>query len=270
MKLKIFCLLLLTAFAQLSFAQNQAFNLGQVVKINSSILSETRILNIYLPEGYSPDSGKKYPVIYLLDGSANEDFIHITGLVQYLTMIEFMPKSIVVGIANIDRKRDFTFPTQIADDKKDYPTTGKSKHFIQFMENELQPFIQQNYKTTSTKTIIGQSLGGLLAAEILLKKPQLFNQYIIISPSFWWNNESLINDFQHTFKQPKVATKVFIAVGAEGKIMETDAKKFAETLESKKSQNLKIDFVPMPAENHLTILHNAVYNALKALNYQKP
>jgi hypothetical protein len=72
-------------------------------------LEEDRILNIYLPEGYGEDS-TRYPVIYLLDGSYNEDFLHICGLVQFLTMIEVMPKTIVVGIANVDRKRDFTFP----------------------------------------------------------------------------------------------------------------------------------------------------------------
>ena len=60
-------------------------------------------------------------------------------------------------------------------------------------EKSLQPFIENKYKTTASKTIIGQSLGGLLAAEILLKKPNLFNKYIIISPSLWWNNGSLLN-----------------------------------------------------------------------------
>ncbi|MGO8056281.1 alpha/beta hydrolase-fold protein, partial [Rhizobium leguminosarum] len=62
--------------------------MGQIDKIQSIELSETRILNIYLPDGYSPDSSTTYPVIYLLDGSANEDFIHIVGIVQFLNMIE--------------------------------------------------------------------------------------------------------------------------------------------------------------------------------------
>lgn len=250
-----------------SFAQ-QPFVLGQVEKISSEILKETRTLNIYLPEGYSADSAKTYPVIYLLDGSANEDFIHIVGLVQYLTMIETMPKSIVVGIANVDRKRDFTFPTTVKEDLKDFPTTGKSEKFISFIEKELQPFIQKKYKTNESKTIIGQSLGGLLATEILLKKPQLFTNYMIISPSLWWDNESLLTEApKYLEKQTKPGLKVYLSVGAEGKVMEGDAKKLAEILKQK--TNIKLDFLPLPDENHLTILHNGIYKGLGILYPKK-
>ncbi len=156
------------------------FVLGIIDTIKSAELGKNRILNIYLPEGYSPDSAIAYPVIYLLDGSANEDFIHIVGIVQFLTMIKTMPASIVVGIANIDRRKDFTFPTGIAEDKKNYPSTGSSAKFIAFIEKELQPFVERKYKTNNSKTIIGQSLGGLLATEILLKKQRLFNNYILL------------------------------------------------------------------------------------------
>ena len=90
------------------------FALGVVDKIPSVELGEIRVLNVYLPNGYSPDSSKTYPVIYLLDGSDNEDFIHVVGIVQFLNMIQVMPESIVVGIANVDRRRDFTFPRSLS------------------------------------------------------------------------------------------------------------------------------------------------------------
>lgn len=251
----------------LAFSQEQPFVLGKIEKINSKQLAETRTLNIYLPEGYSPDSAKTYPVIYLLDGSANEDFIHVTGLVQFLTMIEAMPKSIVVGIANVDRKRDFTYPTSIAADLKDFPTTGKSASFITFIEKELQPFMQQKYKTSESKTLIGQSLGGLLATEILLKKPALFTNYLIISPSLWWNNESLLKDMpKYAPNLAKAKANIFIATGNEGKVMEGDAKNLAAAL--KLYPKLKVSDVLLPNENHLTILHNALYKGLSWL-YQK-
>ncbi|MFC3560703.1 alpha/beta hydrolase [Pedobacter jamesrossensis] len=256
----LFLLITLIVFKSASFAQKQTepFVLARIEKIDSKELRETRILNIYLPEGYSPDSAKTYPVIYLLDGSANEDFIHVTGLVQFLTMTEIMPKSIIVGIANIDRKRDFTFPTTIKEDLKDFPTTGKSANFISFIERELQPYIEKNYKTNDSKTIIGQSLGGLLATEILIKKPQLFSKYMIISPSLWWNNESLLNAISEYSKSLSTAkADVFISVETEGKQMEKDAKKLAEVL--KQHKNLNVNFLQLPDENHATILHNGLY-----------
>jgi predicted alpha/beta superfamily hydrolase len=257
--------------ANTTFGQDQKpFVLGIVDKIQSAELGETRTLNIYLPEGYSPDSSTTYPVIYLLDGSANEDFIHIVGIVQFLTMIQAMPKSIVVGIANVDRKRDFTFPTTIAQDKKDYPTTGSSAKFITFIEKELQPFIQTKYKTNKIKTIIGQSLGGLLSTEILFKKPDLFDNYFIVSPSLWWDNESLLKLAPALLeKQNDRHINIFISVGNEGKQMEGDAKQLVQILQSSGKKNLQIDFVPLPDENHLTILHKSIYKLFEMLYSKK-
>lgn len=141
---------------------SKPFVLGVIDEIQSKELKEKRILNIYLPEGYNKKDSIKYPVIYLLDGSADEDFIHITGLVQFNSFewINQVPKSIVVGIATVDRRRDFTYPTTITGDKIKYPSTGHSDNFIAFIEKELQPFIETKYKTTDSKMIIGQSLGG--------------------------------------------------------------------------------------------------------------
>ena len=244
----------------IDLAAQKPFDLGEVQEISSLELAEKRILNIYLPEGYAKNDTGKYPVIYLLDGTANEDFVHISGIVQFFNMMGMMPPSIVVGIANVDRKRDFTFPTSIEKDKKDFPTTGGSAKFIAFIEKELQPFIEKNYKVNGVKTLIGQSLGGLLACEILSKKASLFNRYIIVSPSLWWDNESLLKNFQPQFSPN---SEVYIAVGKEGKIMEGDARKLAKIL--KKGKNIKLHFAHFPKEDHASILHNAVYKAFDLL-----
>jgi predicted alpha/beta superfamily hydrolase len=174
-KAKTFLTFISIILCNLIFAQNEnkqnkvtQLSIGEKIEFQSKILKENRILNIYLPNGYSKDSLKEYPVIYLLDGSIDEDFIHISGLVQFgsFSWINMIPESIVVGISNVDRKRDFTFPTNNKKDKEDFPTTGESESFINFIENELQPYIDKKYETDSIKTLIGQSLGGLLATEI--------------------------------------------------------------------------------------------------------
>lgn len=271
-------ILTLTFFTTLTFAQknnpsqadhSKPFVLGVIDEIQSSVLSEKRILNIYLPEGYSKTDTTKYPVVYLLDGSADEDFIHITGLFQFnnFPWIDRVPKSIIVGIANVDRKRDFTYPTTIETDKKRYLTAGHSDKFITFLEKELQPFIEKKYKTNANKMLIGQSLAGLLATEILLKKPALFNKYIIISPSLWWDNGSLLSLSSANINQE---TGIYIGVGKEGltpgdipRVMEVDANLLAEKL--RKAKNTSVHFDYLPAEDHATITHQAVFNALRLL-----
>ena len=271
------CLLYFTqiAFAQDKITASKSFVLGVIDEIQSVELSEKRVLNIYLPEGYNEQDTIKYPVIYLLDGSADEDFIHIVGLVQFnnFSWINRIPKTIVVGIANVDRKRDFTYASTIEEEQKRYKTAGHSDKFISFIEKELQTYINKKYKTNASKTIIGQSLGGLLATEILFKKPTLFDKYIIISPSLWWDNGSLLNYqsdiFQANFSQK---TDIYIGVGKEGlapstipHVMEVDAHLLTEKIQGTQSKNVHVYLDYLPQEDHATITHQAVFNAFRIL-----
>jgi len=268
---KIFLTFIGFTLCSLIFAQDDIklpktipLSIGEKIEFQSKTLNESRILNIYLPNGYSKDSLKTYQVIYLLDGSIDEDFIHISGLVQFgsFSWINMIPESIVVGISNVDRKRDFTFPTNNKKDKEDFPTTGKSEAFIKFIKNEVQPLVGKRYKTNSIKTVIGQSLGGLLATEILFKNPNLFDNYIIASPSLWWDDESLLKykPNVYTFKK-----SIFIAVGKEGKVMERNAKELYDKLEVQKKENTNLYFEFFKEQNHGDVLHLAVYRAFEKI-----
>ena len=278
MKYIIFCLALCLA-STISIAQNiqtsKPFILGSIEVLHSNLIGEDRTLNIYLPEGYDQNNSAGYPVVYLLDGGADEDFIHVVGLFQFnnFSWINRVPKSIVVGITNTDRKRDLSYPTNNKDEKKRYPMAGGSAKFISFIEKELQPYIEKKYKTNKDKTIIGESLGGLLATEILFKKPTLFNRYIIISPSLWWDNGSLL-DMNPELVSEGFAQKtdIYIGVGKEGltpsdppRVMEVDANLLADKIQSARNKNLTVYFDYLPQEDHATIGHIAVFNALRLL-----
>ncbi|UOE37743.1 alpha/beta hydrolase [Chryseobacterium oryzae] len=271
-KLLIYCSIFF-AFQSLVFAQSgnvKPLTIGEIRTINSKILNEDRVLNIYLPQNF--DKTKSYPIIYLLDGSMNEDFIHVTGLVQFFNQMYSMPETIVVGIANIDRKKDFTFHTDLKDLQKDYPTTGHSDKFISFLEKELKPYIESQFKTTD-KYLFGQSLGGLLATEILLKKPELFNNYFIISPSLWWDNESLLKQApQLLTKIPDTKKFIYISVGkGEHPVMIKDAENFFDVLKKANKKNWTLEYKMMETDNHATILHRSLYEGLmKLFPYKEP
>lgn len=238
------------------------FSIGKTLQIESSVLGESRILNIYLPMGYEADSLKEYPVIYLLDGSADEDFIHIAGLVQFASFawVNLIPESIVVGIGNVDRKRDFTFPSSNKLDLEEFPSSGQSENFIEFIAMELQPFIDSHFRTKNTSTLIGQSLGGLLATEILIERADLFDRYIIVSPSLWWSNEQLLKEDSISCPEDK---SIYIAVGKEGEVMERLAKELYEKLVTNKTENSELYFEFMKEKTHGDALHNAVYKAFE-------
>lgn len=260
----------LTLYAQQENTNTVPLVIGETWTISSKILNQSRVLNIYLPAGY--DSAKAYPVIYLLDGGIDEDFIHICGIVQFFNLQFKMPDFIIVGIVNTDRKRDFTFHTDLKDLQKEYPTTGHSDLFIQFLEQELQPYVNKNFRTNGVKYIIGQSLGGLLATEILLKKPQMFTHYLIVSPSLWWDNESLLKDAKSLIEKSQSANPyVYISVGKqEEKIMQNDAKELWGILNNSRGGTSLTDFKLMTEDNHATILHRSIYEAfLKLFPYKE-
>ena len=261
--LSLLCMLVYV-LANTQISEKSNFNIGETFTITSKILEEDRSLNIYLPLSYQDSLHKEYPVIYLLDGSADEDFIHIAGLVQFgsFSWIRMIPETIVVGIANVDRKRDFTSPSSNDLDNKELPSSGGSEKFINFIADELQDVISNHYRVNDSKTLIGQSLGGLLATEILFTKPHLFDQYIIVSPSLWWNDEKLL-DF--TLENSLHDKSVYIAVGKEGPTMERVAKSLHEKLAVLDQDQLRLFFSYFEKLDHGDTLHLAVYDAFKKI-----
>lgn len=260
------------------FAQSESKPrvIGKTHLLKSKILNGDRIINVYLPQNYHPNDTTNYPVIYVLDGGMDEDFLHISGIVQFSTQpwIARFPRSIVVGIEGNHRRRDFTFGVENTDfieeegfEKVSFRHYGGSASYQKFLEEELQPFIEKQYGKSGKKTVIGESLAGLLATEILLKRPHLFDNYIIISPSLWWGERLLLKNARNLLqKNLKHPVKVYIGVPNK----EEDLKMFdeAEALYQilKASKTSKIVFDYIPDESHATVIHQAVYNAFKKLN----
>ncbi len=265
-------LLLALAFCSLSAISAAAqekesvrpLSIGQTISFKSELLGEERTLNVYLPLNYAKERETKFPVIYVLDGSLDEDFIHIAGLTQFgsFPWIKILPESIVVGIANVDRKRDFTSPSTNNAQGTAYPTSGGSAKFIKFLEQEVLPMIEKRYRTNDVDTIIGQSLGGLLATEILLKRPRLFDNFIIVSPGLWWNEQQLLKSDLPNYDDSK---SVFIGVGNEGKEMKSFAEQLSRKLKAAKDGQIRHFYQYFPRQDHGDTLHLAVYKAFESI-----
>ncbi|WP_105169887.1 alpha/beta hydrolase [Pseudoalteromonas sp. T1lg23B] len=245
---------------------SKPFEFAKTLTFKSQSLQQSRSVHVYLPPSYTQNKQQTYPVIYLLDGSKDEDFIHIAGLVQFANFpwLNILPETIVVGIENIDRKHDFTTPSDNPLDQKELPTHGGAKRFIDFINQELQPMIKRHYRVNETTTLIGQSLGGLLATEILYNHSALFDHFVIISPSLWWNDEALLNQEFNPSQLPK---SVYIGVGKEGEQMERIAKQLHEKVTPKLLGKTQLEFGYFPQLNHGDTLHLAVYDAFKKINY---
>ena len=161
-------------------------------EIHSKILNEDREVIIHLPINY--DQKKKYPVMYVLDGSSQDK--HIAKKFEILSSAGYVPETIVVGIPNVNgkgRQRDYTPPYMKMDiDEKDSPL-GEGDQFLYFMEKALFPFIEKNYSVSNNRSLAGNSRGGLLVMYFLLYKPDLFKGRFCFSPAFWRDDNLIIN-----------------------------------------------------------------------------
>lgn len=250
--------------AQSDSLRSEPFVLGETLAFWSDKLQEERKLNLYLPPSYTEDTARSYPVIWLLDGSADEDFIHMAGLVQFGTFswVNLLPECILVGVANVDRVRDFTHPSEIPLDQEEFPSSGGSAAFLEFLYEELKPLLASRYRTNGQHCLIGQSMGGLLAAQVLVHHPEWYSHYLILSPSLWWDEGSLLRARQQPIPPE---TRIFIGVGKEGEEMEGPARALYESVRSSHPDLPGLFFQFFPEHDHGDLLHQAAYCGFQLL-----
>lgn len=211
MKKTFLLTLLLGAFF---FANAQTGNkvvIGTIDSINSKMLNEQRKVWVYVPgDGLNNIySKKRYPVVYLLDGDAH--FFSVVGMIQQLSSVNgntICPEMIVIGIPNTDRTRDLT-PSNDANapymDSASAASSGGGEKFFSFIEKELIPHIDSVYPTAPYRMLIGHSLGGLTVINALVHHAGVFNSYISIDPSIWWDNKKLLNETKTALTTKKFA-----------------------------------------------------------------
>ena len=238
---------------------------GETFTINSRILGETRRINVYTPPGYGAVDGGRVPVLYMPDGGLAEDFLHIAGLVQVSVGNGTMRPFLLVGIENTQRRRDMTGPTDNAEDKKIAPAVGGSDAFRRFIRQELMPQVRNRYRKTDETAIIGESLAGLFVVETFLLKPDMFDTYIAIDPSLWWNDHKLVNTSSERLRGRQTGKKSLYFVSSEEKANEAIMMQFANILKRNTPPQITWHYEMMPEEKHSTIYHPAALKAFRSV-----
>lgn len=243
--------------------------IGTKHQIHSDILNEERAYWISLPDSYYEESSsyKSYPVLVVLDG--NIHFKVISSMVNYMSSDLYrnrkIPEMIVVGIQNVDRRRDYT-PDKIITVRAN--NTGGGEKFLDFLENELLTVLDQKYRTTSYRVLYGHSLGGLLATHTYMKEKTSFNSFIAVDPSFGtWDSETMDKKLDvltdHSFNR-----FIYIATANWGKrnIRNRDRHvRLYEALNSKCKNELTAKLEYFENEDHSSVPIIAFYNGISAI-----
>ncbi|MCX6225162.1 MAG: alpha/beta hydrolase-fold protein [Bacteroidia bacterium] len=194
--LKSITLLLFAASSVYALGQNDLM-LAKYHKIYSEKIGEDREIYVSVPEEYEK-TGKKYPVIYMMDGEFNAT-PGLIGSIRYLESLSQIPEFIVVGIKNTNRDKD-VYPVEVtySDGTK---AGGRAIQYLSFISDELIPFINKTYRTEDYKILFGTSNTGFTTVYAMFQDPGAFKAYIAASatlsiPVFTASRDSLVKNWK--------------------------------------------------------------------------
>jgi Predicted hydrolase of the alpha/beta superfamily len=252
--------LIIAAFVFLPFYSAHAQTvrtdrLDSTFPISSTVLSEARQIIVRVPPGYHRSTAK-YPVVYMLDG--HQPHIRMMeGIIDQQAFAGRIPELILVSIPNVNRDRDMT-PTKTA-----RPASGGAANFLKFIESEVFPLVETNYRTQPYRILAGHSLAGLAAINAMLSKPAMFNAYIAASPVLQWDGEYPLKIASDVFKARRELDRtLFVAVGDEPNYMPA-TNNFREYLEKTKVKELDFAFHHWKDEDHGTVVLRTYLDGLR-------
>jgi len=231
--------------------------------IRSVVLKETVKFHIYLPDAYK-ETDERFSVLYTYYTPFMPAAFHIqTGTVNILNAFRMMPKSIIIGFESNDVRRDLT-PTP----SPGYgPTSGGAGKYLQFMETELFPYTEKQYRTSSQRILYAHSIGGAFCLYALLSKPAMFQTVIASSPWFIYDKEEkyLLKSAETFFKKRTTEkNSLFITIGNEPELM-PGFDEFTNIIERQKPNGLTLKFTKSLKDDHMTITANALMEGLRTV-----
>lgn len=255
-------LLLITAILLTSSVQaNEPIISGHIFSHHSKVLEEKRRFMVALPENYH-DNEFNYPTLYVVD--SDFQFQHVSAVITNMTRMGKIPPMIVIGIAN-QGNADYVYQTTWAIQGE--PDFGGAELFFNYINEELVPNIDNNYRTNSNRILSGFSLGGLFTTYAIVQTETPFNAYLAMSPSYWFDDYSAQNSIakyidKNNRSKNSLPSPLFLSLANE-QGMGID--KVYKSLNHLNINDWKLRFKKYPNENHFSTALPAFYDALSFL-----
>jgi predicted alpha/beta superfamily hydrolase len=262
--------LLLTVSAVSQGQRAHDLTIGERFTVYSKVLDENRTTLVALPKDYG-DSEARYPVLYVLDGEFF--FYQAQAAIQFLSECTYIrthpiPQMLVVGIVNVDRNRDLTPTHAPVQGELRYPTSGGAEKFLKFLQSELIPLIDAQYRTQPYRILSGWSFGGLFTVHTYLENPEAFSAYLAISPSLWWEQDSVVKSAKDAVADGNVGFKpLVVTLGAlEGGDMDRAVRRgLVPLFKSEGSAALAFTPIEITERGHSYSPYEAFFDGLRAL-----
>lgn len=257
---------------------------GDLHHLRSRHVGDEFVVGVKRPHGYDR-SDAPYPLLVTLD--AHWLFGTVSDLSTSLSMGRAIPRVLVAGVgwptddlAEIDRyrNRDTTptaapFPESLAGNGSARRGLGGAERFRRFVVDELLAFLDANYRVGRPRILVGHSLTGLFGVDLLLREPEVFDGYLLASPSLWWDDRVTLRTIepeQAVGRTPHPAHVYLSAGSEEGPAAEGqpfnmigNVGELARRLEA--YPGLDVHFEVLDGENHHSTLGRSVSRGLRHL-----
>jgi predicted alpha/beta superfamily hydrolase len=270
----------------------------QVRQLQSTTNNAIYRLYIATPAEYAT-SGKSYPVVYMLD--ADYSFAMTRNIVQHFSERGKLPEMILVAIAypgaaddmeiyQSNRKRDYTPPSASLSVGYQRGATGGApsggdgrngqgggaEMFRSFISDQVVPYMESHFPVSKDRTFIGHSYGGLFGTYVMLTEPDLFNRYVIVSPSLWFDNGLMLKVESQEMPRQRIQAQAYFAIGSRetqattGAPMVQQLKQFTKQLQAQRAQGLRVTLDVREGETHESIFPGAVTRGLETVFADMP
>ncbi len=251
----------------LSFALKAA-DLRSSFTMFSATLSENRDITVYLPNSYGSEKAKRYPVLYILDGEVNGELA--ASMFGRMYVSEGSNEHIVIAIHSTDRLRDYA-PTINNDPRGPVGKGGGGGKFLDFLESELIPKVDKQFRTLNQKVLAGHSIAGLLVLHSFHTRPNLFQAHLAFSPAVWWGERETLKATQkYVLSNKNINSYLYMNIGSEGGEMRNVYDSLAQTILKNRTLNLSFRTDEFNYDGHGLTLTAGLYNAFRGLyKYQQ-
>ena len=224
---------------------------SEVRSLKSTNTGREYDIYMHLPSDYGKDTGKKYPVVYILDGQW--DFKLMDSVLGGLVYDKFVPQMILVGITYSGENPDYDSLramdyTPVAGPPKG---SGDAPKFYAFMKNELMPFIEKSYRCDEKQRVLmGSSFGGLFTLYAMFTDPSLFKGYMAASPAVSYGDRySFKQEAEYAKSHKDLAVRLYMGVGSDEGLTKP-VQEFMKTMDSRGYKGLTREFKVVDPERH--------------------
>lgn len=235
----------------------QDFNLtvGKHEVVQSKILGEKRDILVFVPH----QAKANMPLLVVLDGEWT--FTKVAVIVDHLVSNGRLPPMVVAGIVNTDRGRDFTPSFESGEF-----ASGPADRFLSFIGDELIPHLAAEYPIGKYHILAGHSNGGMFSLYAFIRRPEIFQANIALSPSFGLDDR-FVGLLGRAIAKPTASPRfVFLGAGGDEEAdIAVGAMRLAKTFEMSSNANLEYHYEIFPGETHGTVGLRAYYRGLELL-----